>query len=92
MTVGGALTPGVGIPPFSFWNYDRLDGRDLKTSIDVRGHSTMRLAGGVRLHVGESTHPMAATLRALGLDGSQPLAVVTTPKVRVLLHAGAAPG
>lgn len=88
MTIGGALTPGVGIPPFSFWNYDRLDGRNLKTAIDVRGRSTLRLSGGVRLSVGDSTHPMAATLRALDLDGAQPLAVVTTPKVRVLLHAG----
>ena len=92
MTIGGALTPGIGIPPFSFWNYDRLDGRDLKTAIDVRGRSTMRLAGGVRLAVGESTHPMATTLRELGLDGAQPLALVTTPNVRVLLHAGVAQG
>lgn len=90
MAIGGALTPGLAIPPFSFWNYDRLDGRDLKTAVDVRGRSTLRTAGGVRLEVGESKHPMAATLRSLGLAGARPLAVVTTPKVRVLLHAGVA--
>lgn len=65
--------PGLRLPAatLDLLLFSQLDGRDLHTTIQTRGHSRGYGGGSVRLAVGASAHPMAATLRALGLDNAQ---------------------
>lgn len=88
MHLGGKLYPGIPLPPFSFFNYDRLEDRDLRTLIEVRGASRLRPGRGLRLELGQAAHPMTETLHELQLHRARPLAVVSTPRLRVRLHAG----
>jgi alkylation response protein AidB-like acyl-CoA dehydrogenase len=84
----GRLGPSMPVPPLSLMTYSHLDGALMRTHVDVRGTTQAHTAGTVRLTIGESTHPMASRLRALGLDGARPRLVLATDRFQSLLHAG----
>jgi hypothetical protein len=89
-TLAGRAGLGVPAPPLSLMTYTRLDGRLLRTHIDVRGRVTLHRSGTVRFTVGESHHPMAERLRRLGLGAARPLVLWTTSRFQSKLHAGTA--
>ena len=86
--LAGALGRGVPAPPLSLMTDSRLDGALLRAHVDVRGRVTLASGGSLTLSVGASRHPMAARLRALGLDGARPLVTLRTERFQSRLHAG----
>jgi hypothetical protein len=90
VTLAGRLGPGLPAPPMSVVTFSRRDGELVRTHIHVRGAVRARSAGGVRLEVGASRHPMAERLRRLGLDGARPLLLMTTDRFQSRLDAGVA--
>jgi hypothetical protein len=88
--LAGRMGRGAPVPPLSLMTYTLLGGRLLRTHVDVRGGTTMRTAGALRLHLGESSHPMAARLRALGRDRARPAVVMVSEHTQSILHAGVA--
>jgi len=88
-TLAGTMGPSMPIPALSLLTYTQLRGTLLRTPVDVRAPTRVHLRGDVRLHVGPSRHRMAENLRALGLDGAAPAAIVATERFTSLLHAGA---
>jgi hypothetical protein len=87
-SLAGRMGPGAPVPPLSLMTYTRLDGRIVRTHIDVRGRTTMRTAGTLRLDIGASRHPMAARLFALGLIRARPAVVMVSERFQSKLHAG----
>ena len=87
-SLGGRVGPGVAVPAISFVNFDTVEGRELRTTIDVRGPARLSLPGTVRLRVGQSGHPMAGLLRDMGLDGGRPFAMMTSERSQSRLPAG----
>lgn len=88
MNLFGRAGLGVRSPQVPVMLYSRLDGQMLRTGVNGRGPSVLRSGGGVRLSVGESTHPMAETLRSLGMDGMAPFAIQLTHASQSRLNQG----
>lgn len=84
----GRPSPGLPAPPMSLVTYSMLDGRRVRTTVNVRGRLRVGLGGSVRLAVGDSRHPMAEHLRRLGLDGKRPFLVAGTHRFQSRLNAG----
>jgi hypothetical protein len=84
----GRLGVALPAPAQSLLLYSQRGGDWLKTAVNVRGAG--RLYGGrsVRLQLGASTHPMAETLRKLGLSDARPSFVVDTDRFQSRLNAG----
>lgn len=80
MELSGAAKPTIKIPAMSLVCYSELDGKPVRSTIEVRNGSRLHVPGGMRLKVGQSRHRMANNLRDLGLDGAQPLAVTSTDR------------
>jgi hypothetical protein len=80
------------LPPLGVVLYSTLRGTELRTTVDVRGRGTARLPGRARLQVGASDHPLAATVRRIGLDGARPLVVGATHRFRSRLNEGVPTG
>lgn len=78
--VKGKLGAGIPSIPLSLITYSFLQNQLLRTAVKVRGSMQLRLAHGLRLHVGNSRHPMANDLRRLGLDRKKPFLVMDTDK------------
>jgi hypothetical protein len=81
----GAWLPSPALSPLL---YSQLQGRWLRTAVNVRGRGHLHGGGGVRLHLGTSPHPMAGTLSSLGLSGARPLFIVDTDRLQSRLNAG----
>jgi hypothetical protein len=64
-------------------------GQALRTHVNVRGGNYLRLTGTLTLTVGSSDHVMAKNIKALGLNGATPLAVMSTNRFQSRLNAGA---
>lgn len=88
-TLSGRLLPSLPAPPMSLVLYSHHRGNLLRTTVDVRGRMHLRPGRSLQLRVGESSHPMAANLRMLGLDQSHPALVLDTHRFQSRLHAGA---
>lgn len=86
--LAGTMGHGVPVPAVSLVTFSLLDGVLVRTHVDVRAPTTARGPGDLALRVGASDHRMAANLRALGLDGARPKAVLVTERLRSILHAG----
>ncbi len=84
--------PGIGLPSptLDLLLYSELAGQRLRTTVNTRGHTRGFAAGSVRLEIGGSQHPMAETLRTLGLHGASPLLLGLTPDFQSRLNAGVA--
>ena len=86
--LSGSLGSGIPAPSMDLVTYSELDGKKLRTIINVRGGVQMRSKGNIRLCVGNSNHEMARNLRDLGLDDQQPLLVQDTHRFQSRLNAG----
>lgn len=88
ITVSGKL--GLGIPsiPMSLALFSQLNGKMLRSLVNVRGPVKMRGKGGLRVEVSNSNHIMARNLRDLGLDKAQPLLVMDTNRFQSHLYLG----
>ncbi len=92
LTLSGRLMPSLPVPPMSLVLYSHHRGDLLRTIVNVRGRTNLRLGRSLQLRVGESTHQMANNLRDLGLDGARPLIVMDTNRFQSRLNAGAPVG
>lgn len=88
MTLDGRAGPGVPSPALPVMLYSRLGGNLLCTTVNGRGRNTAYPGGRLRLRIGDSTHPMAATMRGLGLDGGKPWLVLAADAAQSRLNAG----
>jgi len=86
--LGGTLGASLPAPASSLLLYSRREGTWLRTAVNVRGAARLYRGRSLRLTVGASAHPMAATLRGLGLPGAQPSLVVTSDRFQSRLNAG----
>lgn len=84
----GGLGPGLPIPAMSLMTYTKLAGELVRTHVDVRAPTRARPKSDLVLRLGASEHRMAVNLRALGLDGARPRAVLTTERFQSKLWAG----
>jgi len=88
VTFKGKMGFGIPTPPLHLKLYSYVDGVELATSVNVRYGSILRTAGNMKLSVGDSSHPMAERLRALGLDGATPSALNSTGNFQSRLNLG----
>jgi len=84
----GQLGVGVPTPTLSLLLYSSLAGQRLRTKVNVRGKTRLHFGATTRLEVGASDHPMAETLRQLGLNGVRPVALTTTHGFQSRLNLG----
>lgn len=83
---------GMGIPGplLNLVLYSRHQGTMLRTLVNTRGGASTCLPGSMRVTVsGDSQHPMAQRLRALGLADAQPILVSYSHALQLRLNAGA---
>lgn len=88
-SLSGRLGQGLLAPPLQLALYSQLQGRLLRSLVNVRGRATIALPGSLRLRTGTSQHDMAERLRALGLADVAPFAVHYTHAFQSRLNAGA---
>lgn len=87
----GRRDASVPAPPADILTFTLLNGRVIKTVIQVL--SPFHASGGEAfvLKVGTSLHPMTNNLRILGLDGARPVLVQYADPFQALLFPGRAP-
>lgn len=88
VTLKGKMGFGMLTPPMHLKLYSYLDSVELATLVNLRHGSTLRTAGSMKLSVGDSSHPMAERLRALGLNGATPSALTSTDNFQSRLNLG----
>ncbi len=81
----GASVPGPTLSPLL---YSQVGERWLKTTVNARGGGRVHAGHGLQLRLGPSQHPMAQTLRALGLEGAHPWLVLDTDRFQSRLNDG----
>lgn len=81
----GASVPGPTLCPLL---YSQVGGRWVKTTVNARGGGQVHTGAGLQLSLGLSQHPMAQTLRALGLDGARPWLALDTDRFQSRLNGG----
>lgn len=81
----GASVPGPTLSPLL---YSQVAGRWQRTAVNARGGGHIYAGGGLQLQLGASSHPMAQTLRTLGLDGARPWLVLDTDRFQSRLNQG----
>lgn len=79
---------GIPTPQVPVVLYSPHEGQLLRVTVNGRGPSTTYAGGKVRLQVGNTSHPMAETLRSLGMDGLTPFAIQTTHTSQSRLNKG----
>jgi hypothetical protein len=84
----GARTASVTMPPNDIVTFSIFDGQLTRTVIQMMTPSQLGAGSGFSLKIGESTHPMADSLRALGLDGLSPVLVQYADPFQSLLFPG----
>jgi hypothetical protein len=88
--VEGRLGASVPVPPTDIVTFTVLNGRLIKTLIQVLTPAQAGSGEGFVLKVGTSGHPMTNNLRSLGLDGARPLLVQYSDPFQALLFPGRA--
>jgi len=83
----GTRSASVTMPPNDIVTFSILDGQLVRTVIQMMTASQLG-SGGFSLKIGESTHPMADSLRTLGLDSLCPVLVQFADPFQSLLFAG----
>lgn len=88
LTLQGRL--GLALPAFSLSPvlYSQVQGRWLRTTVNVRGGGRLYRGKSLSLTVGPGAHPMAHTLRQLGLNGAHPWLVMDTDRFQSRLNGG----
>lgn len=88
MTCSGELGSWLPSIPLSLVTYSFRNDVPLRTEVRVRGRMRFFLQQSLRLHVGDSDHPMARDLRAMGLDGKRPLFVLDSDRFQSVFQEG----
>jgi Acetoacetate decarboxylase (ADC) len=88
-TFEGTRGASVTMPPNDMVTFSILDGQLMRTVIQMMTPSQLG-GGSFSLKIGESTHPMAASLRALGLDSLSPVLLQYADPFQSLLFPGQA--
>jgi len=88
--LSGNLGLGIPGPSLSLLVYTQRQARLLKTAINIRGETRLHRGRGLTLKIGSSDHPMASTLKNLGLQGASPMLVTYTDKFQSRLNGGVA--
>lgn len=86
--LNGRMGLGVPGPSIGVVLYSQLNGQKLRATVNVRGGGDIHLPGSLRLSVGLSSHPMAQTLRNLGLHGARPVWLSATDQFQSRLNLG----
>jgi Acetoacetate decarboxylase (ADC) len=84
----GARTASVTMPPNDIVTFSIFDGQLMRTVIQMMTPSQLGAGSGFSLKIGGSAHPMADTLRTLGLDGLSPVLVQYADPFQSLLFPG----
>ena len=87
-TLDGACSALSPSPPADLPTYSRLNGQLLKTRIEALTPFQVGEGSGLCLRVGPSNHPMANTLKALGLDGARAAQVRYADPFQAMLFPG----
>jgi len=90
LSIQGALNMGLPLPGFDLLLFSEHKEKQLRTIVDVKSTFKTGFTSGLKLQTGQSTHPMAQTLRALGLHDVRPFVVQTTTQFQSRLHGGTA--
>lgn len=88
LTLSGEMGAALPGPSMSLVLYSQVQRDWLRTTVNVRGGQRLHAPGAVRLRVGLSQHPMAHTLRQLGLDGARPVCLTDTDSFQSRLNQG----
>ena len=88
-TFDGTRSASVTMPPNDIVTFSILDGQLMRTVIQMMTPSQLG-GGSFLLKIGESTHPMASSLRTLGLDGLSPVILQYADPFQSLLFPGQA--
>jgi hypothetical protein len=86
----GKRGPSAPAPPSDILTFTLLQGRLIKTLIQVLLPFHTSSGDGFVFKVGTSTHPMVNNLRALALDGARPVLVQYADPFQALLFPGRA--
>lgn len=86
--LAGRSGGGVRLAAPNLMTYTRLDGKLLRTVIDLRGRMHNAAAGSVRLDCGRGDHHLSQHLRQLGLQDAAPLLLQCGVGLQALLPAG----
>lgn len=92
MDLSGKLGVGMPGPSMSLMLYTQRKEQWLRTVINVRGDTRLHTGGGLKLHIGASTHPMAQTMINLGLQDARPIFATYTDAFQSRLNGGVALG
>jgi Acetoacetate decarboxylase (ADC) len=87
-TFEGTRSPCIPAPPSDLYTFSMFKGKLLKTRTLVLTPLQVGSGDGFLLKVGSSAHPMAASLRSLGLDGKRPVLVQYADPAQALLFPG----
>ena len=87
-TFEGTLGRSAPALPVQLLTFTQKDGALVRTPVAVRGPARLHLPGSTRLFVGASRHGMAERMRALGLDGRRPAAVLVVDPMQARLPEG----
>jgi hypothetical protein len=88
-TFEGTRSASVTMPPNDIVTFSILNGQVMRTVIQMMTPSQLG-GGSFSLKLGESTHPMAVSLRTLGLDSLSPVLLQYADPFQSLLFPGQA--
>ncbi len=86
----GTRSASLTMPPNDIVTFSILDGRLMRTVIQMMTPSQLGSGSGFSLQIGESTHPMAENLRFLGLDSLTPVLLQYAEPFQSMLFPGQA--
>ncbi len=84
----GKLKKGIPIPAFDLITYTYFENQLIRTIIDVSGNFHFSFTSSFRLKNIESNHPMAETIKALGIDHHDSYAVMYSTNWQSRLNKG----
>jgi hypothetical protein len=84
----GTRSASVTMPPNDIVTFSIFEGQLMRTVIQMMTPSQLGSGSGFSLKIGESTHPMACSLRTLGLDTLSPVLVQYAEPFQSLLFPG----
>lgn len=87
-TLEGEMGFGVPMRPLSLALYSNLNSKVVRCTVNARGKSYLHSGGSLKLSLNGGSHPMAATIAALGLEDAKPIAVLSSAAFQSRLNAG----
>jgi len=84
----GRLKKGIPIPAFDLITYTYYENQLIRTIIDVSGNFNFSFTSTFRLRNVESNHPMAETIKALGIENQDSYAAMHSTNWQSRLNKG----